>query len=540
MPRPTVVLSLLGLTKDRAFRADRWNLWRPTVSLAQQEHLIVDRLELLSEKKGKAIADVVAEDITTTSPETEVRHHRVTFRDPWDFADVYEALSTWAESYEFDEENEDYLIHITTGTHVAQICWFLLAESRRVPARLIQTSPPRPNAKNAIGTARIIDLDLSRYDRLASRFEREQQDAVAFLKAGIPTRNERFNALIERIETVALRSEAPILLEGRTGVGKTQLAGRIYELKHQKHQVQGPFVQVNCATLRGDSAMSTLFGHEKGAFTGAQTKRKGLLQSADQGLLFLDEIGELGLDEQAMLLRAIEEGVFLPLGSDKPVRSEFQLIAGTNRDLRAQVRSGSFREDLLSRIDLWAFELPSLRDRIEDLEPNLDYELSRFEHDHGRRVTFNKEARERFLGFATGPEGHWSGNFRDLNASITRLATLSNSGRIDRELVDEEVQRLRRAWGGASNRADQSAYCERVLSSDQVDGLDRFDRIQLEDVLSVCARTPNLSAAGRELFAESRQQKASKNDYSRLAKYLERFGIGRDDLTGLRDRSNRP
>ena len=111
-------------------------------------------------------------------------------------------------------------------------------------------------------------------------------------------------------------------------------------------------VSVNCATFRGDNAMSTLFGHKKGAYTGAVTDRTGLLKAADKGTLFLDEIGELGLEEQAMLLRALEEKVFLPLGSDKEVQSDFQLIAGTNRDLQDAVRQGVFREALLARINL--------------------------------------------------------------------------------------------------------------------------------------------------------------------------------------------
>jgi len=128
------------------------------------------------------------------------------------------------------------------------------------------------------------------------------------------------------------------------------LAKRIYELKKHRRQFTGKFVEVNCATIRGDGAMSALFGHVKGAFTGAMQERPGLLRTAEGGMLFLDEVGELGPDEQAMLLRAVEEKRFLPLGSDKEVRSEFQLIAGRNRDLQLDVAEGRFREDLLARI----------------------------------------------------------------------------------------------------------------------------------------------------------------------------------------------
>ena len=120
--------------------------------------------------------------------------------------------------------------------------------------------------------------------------------------------------MITDIERVAVRSRAPVLLIGPTGAGKSFLARRVFALKHARHRLSGEFVEVNCATLRGENAMSTLFGHVKGAFTGAMADRAGLLRKADKGLIFLDEIGELGLDEQAMLLKAIEEKRFFPFG----------------------------------------------------------------------------------------------------------------------------------------------------------------------------------------------------------------------------------
>ena len=154
------------------------------------------------------------------------------------------------------------------------------------------------------------------------------------------------------------------------------MAKRIYALKRARHQAQGAFVEVNCATLRGDGAMSTLFGHVKGAYTGALQDRPGLLKAAHDGVLFLDEISELGRDEQAMLLRALEDKTLRPLGSDRDTHSNFQLLAGANRDLWQMARQGAFRDDLLARIHLWAFRLPGLRERLEDIEPNVDYELS--------------------------------------------------------------------------------------------------------------------------------------------------------------------
>jgi transcriptional regulatory protein RtcR len=241
--------------------------------------------------------------------------------------------------------------------------------------------------------------------------------------------------------------------------------------------------------------MSALFGHVKGAFTGAVRDRPGLLLSANDGFLFLDEVGELGLDEQAMLLRALEEKRFLPLGSDKEVSSDFQLIAGTNRDLAEAVQSGRFREDLLARINLWTFSLPGLADRREDIEPNLDYELEQFRRRAGTAVTFSKEARAQFLAFAMSDTALWPGNFRDLNAVITRLATLAPAGRITVDQVNAEVAHLKAVWTKAQNASSLGlGLVDRVMPPSTVAHLDRFDRVQLEDVLRVCRSAASLSA----------------------------------------------
>ncbi len=522
--KPLVVIGFLGSTLDAAkFGPSRWNKWRPSLSIVMQEDLRVDRFVLLHGKLHNRLADQIAEDIESVSPETTVDQKFLEFDDPWEFEEVYGKLLDFARGYPFDPDKEDYLIHITTGTHVAQICLFLLTEARYLPGRLLQTQPGGSVKGNVLGRVSMIDLDLSRYDSIASRFSIQTAEDSSFLKSGIETKNIAFNTLIDEIEQVAGRSKAPILLTGPTGAGKSQLARRIYELKKLKHQVSGSFVEVNCATLRGDSAMSALFGHTKGAFTGAATERAGLLRTANKGMLFLDEIGELGADEQAMILRAIEDKRFLPVGADKEADSDFQLIVGTNKDLSAAVANGTFRDDLLARLNLWTFALPGLADRKEDIEPNLDYELDRFAEREGNRVTFNKEARDRYLKFASSPNALWSGNFRDLAASVTRMATLSPEGRIGRETVDLEIMKLGRLWQGGVVEKNDGMHA--LFSDEELNALDPFDRVQLAEVVNVSRNSKSMSEAGRTLFASSRQRRKSANDADRLKKYLARFGL---------------
>jgi transcriptional regulatory protein RtcR len=294
----------------------------------------------------------------------------------------------------------------------------------------------------------------------------------------------------------------------------------VYELKRSRHQLKGEFVEVNCATLRGDAAISTLFGHVKGAFTGAQSDRAGLLRKANEGIVFLDEIGELGRDEQAMLLKAIEEKRFLPLGADKETHSDFQLMAGTNRDLRDDVRAGRFREDLLARINMWTFVLPPLRERMEDIEPNIEYELERHARLNSSSVRFNTEARALYLRFATSPAAQWAGNFRELSASVSRMATLADGGRIAEPVVKDEIERLKAAWAPARDET-LSPY----LSDSQVESIDLFDRLQLQAVIGICRRSASAADAGRKLFAATRQKRSSVNDSDRLRKFLARFGL---------------
>ncbi len=522
----TVAISLLGTVLDQRGRGKkRWEKWRPTISLCQQEDMLIDRMELVFQPHYQHLADLVTEDIQQVSPETEVRHHHVAFEDPWDFEEVYGALHDFSRQYCFDRDKEEYLIHITTGTHVAQICLYLLTEAHYLPGRLVQTSPPNRD-RNEPGSYQIIDLDLSKYDQIASRFSREHQEGTVYLKGGIETKNKAFNRVVAQLEKVSINSDDPILLTGPTGAGKSQLAKRIYQLKLQRGQVKGKLVEVNCATLRGDNAMSALFGHKKGAFTGAATQRAGLLLEAHEGVLFLDEIGELGLDEQAMLLRAIEDKNFMPFGADTPVSSNFQLIAGTNRDLFIDSRQGKFREDLLARINLWTYRLPSLKERMEDLEVNLDYELERFAQKAGSLVSFNRAARNRYLKFAHSPEASWRANFRDLNASVTRMATLADGGRITEAVVEDEIRRLKNDWSATSPEEwDPRAITARLLDAPTHARLDLFEHIQLAGIAEVCKNARSMAEAGRLLFDHSRALKTSVNDSHRLKQLLGKYGL---------------
>lgn len=523
-----VVIGILGIKLDAGTTDERWQKWRPTLGICQQQDLQIERVELLHQKRYRGLARLVSKDIEKISPSTKVVLNEINIANPWDFEQMFVVLMDFAMNYGFDPDQEEYLIHLTTGTHAAQISFFLLTEAHIFPGKLVQTWYEDRRSKSIAGDYNIVDPDLTNYGLLASRFRKKQIDDQSFLKNSIETQNRAFNEMIEEIEVAASNSPEPILLLGPTGAGKSTLARNIYELKKRKGLITGGFVEESCATLRGDLVMSVLFGHKKGSFTGASADRAGLLKKAENGLLFLDEIGELPLDEQALLLRAIEEKKFRAMGSDKVETSEFQLITGTNCDLSARVKEGKFRRDLLARIEIWTFQLPGLRERPEDIEPNLQYELDEFMRRSGRRVRFDSTARNHFLRFACSNESLWEGNFRDLRGAITRMGTLASNGVITLRIVEKEVKRLKAGWGNEST-VKVSSLIDRLIT-DAHDHFDRFDLIQLEAILEICKKANSISDVGRILFNHSRLERQVPNDADRLSKFLLKFGIKWKDI----------
>lgn len=515
-----VVIGFLGTQLDRGKK----RRWKPTLSLVSHDHFQLDRLEILYDQRFDRLAEQVKSELEEASPDTEVLLNRLDLDDPWDFQEVYGKLFDFARAYGFDEDRERYHVHLTTGTHVAQICWFLLTESRHVPARLIQTGPPGPNSDTA--KFDIIDLDLSRYNALQQRFDQLSREYSDDLKGGIETRNAAYNAMIDQIELVAGKSDGPILLLGETGTGKSELAERIHSLKLDRRRIKGRMVQVNCATLNGPDGAATLFGQRRSYLGAAGSERSGLLREADGGVLFLDEIDELSLPMQSVLLNAIETGRYYPLGADHESSSRFQIIASANRDLREMAAYGAFRLDLLARLTMWRFVLPPLRDRREDIEANLIHELARNERALGTQVGFNADAQATFLKFARDPATAWPGNFRDFSGSVQRLCTLAPRGRITRAMVQQEMDTLRADWAQA--RSDDDAQLVREVMGDQVEDVDLFDLGQLANVIRVCRASSSLSAAGRELFAISRSKRKVQNDADRLRKYLGKFDLDWD------------
>lgn len=531
--RACVVYTVVGSKFDAP------NNWRPSLQLARHpDRLPVTKIVLLEQAVTQKFTDALVRDIGKEKPEIECERVTVPLKDPFSFEEVYSTFYEFCRSQSWQEDT-DYYIHLTTGTHVMQIVWYLLISEHFAPAQLVQTRPSTTSRPSGVD---IVTLDLNQYPALARRKHRERLAGQSLLKMGITTKSPEYNKVIEQLQRAALGPAVPMLITGETGTGKSALARRVYELRKNARVLSGPLVEVNCATLHGTLRESALFGHKRGAFTGADRDRKGYLLAANEGMLFLDEVGELALEEQAMLLTAIEEGRFYALGSDSEVHSKFALVCGTNRDLRLEVRAGRFRDDLLARLSVWTFRLPPLRDRREDIEENLRYELERFCESYRRQARFSKTAFNKYLSFAMSTDARWTHNFRDLSQSVLRMASLAQEGLIDTDDVTQEIATLRESWrrpeqgqGETASIDDNTHNTHNPHNADGDDGtadLDRVDRVVHALIVKALQQSRSLAEAGRWVFDAKSNAKGS-NYSDKMKKLCARYAI--DPQAYLRD-----
>lgn len=329
--------------------------------------------------------------------------------------------------------------------------------------------------------------------RLSDQVRRNRRYAPeAFLGTSAAARRTR--SLIDRLAVVPLQA---LLLEGETGTGKG-LVARI--LHHSGIRSSGPLVEVNCAALPGELLESELFGHEAGAFTGAQRRHRGLMEQANGGTLFLDEVGEMSPRLQAKLLKAIEDRRFRRVGGEREMEVDMQVFAASNRDLRASIREGAFREDLYHRLGVLRVDLPPLRERREDVEPLVWAALAEFNARSGKQVSVVPDAVwERLRAYP------WPGNVRELRNVIERCVLLSTS-----TVLPER-------WLGLPSVTEAPAAGDPDVLPIPMDGRMTLDEIEARVISQALERSGgNVSAAAR-LLGISRQT---------LRYRIEKHGLG--------------
>jgi DNA-binding NtrC family response regulator len=248
-------------------------------------------------------------------------------------------------------------------------------------------------------------------------------------------------SMVEVFKTIAkvASSNATVLIQGESGTGKELIARSIHSLGSRKTR---PFQAVNCASIAETLLESELFGYIKGAFTGAIASRKGIFEAADRGTVFLDEIGDTSAGMQSKLLRVLESGEIMPVGSTTPSQVDVRVIAATNQDLTGLVSQGKFREDLFYRLKVVTIQLPALRERISDLPLLFDFFLRRYSARINKRLAVNPEVLSRMESY------RWPGNVRQLENVVERAVALNSSGVFDLEDLPEELQSSQPATAG--------------------------------------------------------------------------------------------
>jgi len=261
---------------------------------------------------------------------------------------------------------------------------------------------------------------------------------ISSVVEGLIGKSPAWIQVIEKIKLVA-PTESHVMILGETGTGKEQTAKAIHALSKRSAK---PFITLNCSALNYNLAESELFGHEKGAFTGAVSARRGRFELADGGILFLDEIGDLPIDIQPKLLRAIQEGTFERLGSEKTIRADVRIICATNVDLEARVKEGKFREDLFYRLNVFPINLPPLRQRKDDILLLANYFLEKLSNKFGNRKLIISNEAAKILR-----DNNWNGNVRELQNTLERAVILSKDGIIKpAHLIFEKVEKAKRDY----------------------------------------------------------------------------------------------
>jgi len=476
----TLLVSWLGRTDLRAV-AQRDQVGLGPIAQALQTGRF-DRLELICDYPPSEAAPYLVwlQGLT----HTPVTPHHVTLDSPTDFGAIYQhARRVVAETVAGRQPGEGLAFHLSPGTPAMAAVWIILAKTR-FPAELIESS-----IQHGLRTASVpFDIAADFLPDLLARPDRELER----LAAGLPPEAPEFSAIVHRspiMQRVIARARRvaprsiPVLIEGESGTGKELLARAIHQASPRRDR---PFVTVNCGAIAPDLVESELFGHEKGAFTGAGAQRCGYFEAAHTATLFLDEIGELPKPAQVKLLRALQEGEVTRVGATTPTRVDVRILAATNRTLAAEVAAGRFREDLFYRLAVAVIDLPPLREREGDAGLLLDRPLDQVNQESGTEPGYAHKklsvaARKLLI------DHPWPGTVREMLNTLRRAAVWTAGETIDAE--DARDALLVPPRPGPEPAGDQ----DQILGQDIQQGIDlnglidRAARHYLERALDAAA-----------------------------------------------------
>ncbi len=364
---------------------------------------------------------------------------------PIDYEEIYLTLSETLEQVLTGHAHESprYSVLLDPGTPQMQTSWFLLVRSGALPAQLLQGVPPRFAAGSykvkevQLENSRLPQMQLAEGEVAYTLTRPTETNDTVQERAWITPRSApavgRSKVFLDLLDSAARIAayDISVFIRGETGSGKGVLARFIHE---NSDRSGGPFVGLNCSAVASSLAESELFGHAKGAFTGATGERLGQFRAADGGTLFLDEIGDLPPDLQPKLLRVLEEKVVIPVGSDKTIKIDVRLLAATNRDLEQMIETGEFRRDLYERLNQMSLVLPPLRERPEDIVLLMQKFIEKWNQKYHENKGLSQETVERMLAYS------WPGNVRELENAVIALCAAGRSAEIGPEFLPASIR----------------------------------------------------------------------------------------------------
>lgn len=496
------LISWIGLTDLRASRGELRDGIGPIANAASARKF--DEIHLLSDHPSSDTKAFVKWLLQQTGIDAEI--WPVSLSGPTRFSEIYEAAVSVLRSLESESVVRNRTFHISPGTPAMAAVWVLLAKTS-FPAELIESS-----AEEGVRT---ISLPFEIAVDYIPRRDIEGDDEILRLTQGLPPEAPEFSVIIHRcqaMKTVIAQARrvaienVPLLIQGESGTGKELFARAIHASSPRS---KGPFIEVNCGAIPTELVESELFGHKKGAFTGATENKVGYLESAHAGTLFLDEIGELPLTAQVKLLRALQERRVTRVGETKPKEVDFRVIAATNRILLDEVTEDRFREDLFHRLAVGVLNLPPLRERPNDLNLLIDHFLDRINAD--RKSAPGWQHKNLSPGARNLLNQHpWPGNIRELSNTLCRAAIWSGGNTIGVDQIRQALFPVKRALPG------YDAILNRSLGND----------LDIQEILAEVARH-YLARAYEE--AEGNKSAACKlvglPNYQTFTNWMKKYGV---------------
>lgn len=455
------LISWVGNADHESAEGKRGHDLGPVASAVKLHESAFDRIVLLTNYNYERTRHY-AEWLETVTGCVSTDLYHVDLSSPIDYASVYAEVCAQLKRLVLPRNEVQLTYHLSPGTPAMAAVWIILAKTR-FPARLIQTSKEK-------GLERV-DFFFDLASEFLPEFLQRSSERITRLSNDEPRTAPEFEKIVHSSramrEQVMLAHkmaayEVPVLILGETGTGKELFAEAIYSASKRRGK---PFVAINCGAIPREMVNSELFGHKKGAFTGAIAERPGHFREAEGGVLFLDEIGDLPLDAQVRLLRALQQGDITPLGASTPVKVDVRVIAATHRDLANDVADGRFREDLFHRLAVGILRLPPLREREGDLDLLVDYLLAKINADSAERP----EAQHKVLAPAARTLLHhhrWPGNIRELYHTLLRAAIWSASEVIEDLDVQRSLLLVRSRDTGVLDRAFEPGFDLQTLLDD--------------------------------------------------------------------------